>query len=92
MASASVTRLVTEGLATVRPPVWVAQPDLDDNVPAAITEAFVDAYRKAGGHLERVHFPESGHGFAQQASPATDKCVADVLDFVGRQTGPAPGA
>jgi len=92
MAGASVTRLVAEGLATARPPVWVAQPDLDDNVPAAITEAFVDAYRKAGGHLERVHFPESRHGFAQQASPATDKCVADVLEFVGRQTGPAHGA
>ena len=91
-AKCSVTRLVAEGLATVRPPVWVAQPDLDDNVPAAITEAFVDAYRKAGGHLERVHFPESRHGFAQQASPATDKCVADVLEFVERQGGPTQGA
>ena len=67
-------------------------PTLDDNVPAAITEAFVDAYRKAGGHVDRVHFPESRHGFAQQASPATDKCVADVLDFIGRRTGSAQGA
>ena len=48
MADASVTRLVTGGLATALPPAWVAQPDLDDNVPAAITLAFVDAYRGAG--------------------------------------------
>ena len=92
MGGASVTRLVAQGRATARPPVWVAQPDLDDNVPAAITEAFVDAYRKAGGHVECVHFPESRHGFAQQVSPATDKCVADVLEFVGRQSGLGPGA
>jgi acetyl esterase/lipase len=91
MANASVTRLVTGGLATARPPVWLAQPDLDDNVPAAITLAFVDAYRRAGGHVEHAHFPDSRHGFAQQESPATDKCVAQVLDFVGRQTS-RPGA
>lgn len=91
MAEASVTRLVASGRATALPPVWVAQPDLDDNVPAAITEAFVDAYRRAGGHIEHVRFPEAGHGFVQRAGPATDKCVAHVLDFVGRQTA-HPGA
>ena len=92
MAAASVTGVVAEGRATALPPVWVAQPDLDDNVPAAITLAFVDAYRGAGGSVEHVHFPESRHGFAQQESPATDKCVAHVLDFVGRQTARPGGA
>lgn len=92
MAGASVTRIVAEGRATALPPAWVAQPDLDDNVPAAITLAFVDAYRRAGGSVEHVHFPESRHGFAQQESPATDKCVAHVLDFVGRQTARPGGA
>ena len=87
MAGASVTRLVAEGLATALPPAWVAQPDLDDNVPAATTLAFVDAYRRAGGRVEHVHFPESRHGFVQQESAATDKCVAHVLGFVSRQTG-----
>jgi acetyl esterase len=87
MAGASVTRLVASGLATALPPAWVAQPDLDDNVPATITEAFVDAYRRAGGRIEHAHFAEARHGFVQQESPATEKCVAQVLDFVGRQTG-----
>lgn len=92
MAAASVTGIVAEGRATALPPVWVAQPDLDDNVPAAITLAFVDAYRGAGGSVEHVHFPESRHSFAQQESPATDKCVAHVLDFVGRRTARPGGA
>ena len=41
------------------------------------------------GRIEHEHFPEARHGFAQLESPATDKCVAQVLDFVGRQTGPS---
>ena len=85
MAAASVTRVVAGGLATVLPPVWVAQPDLDDNVPAAITEEFVLAYERAGGRIERVRFPGARHSFVQQESPDTGKCVALVREFVGRQ-------
>jgi acetyl esterase/lipase len=85
MAATSVTRIVSAGEATALPPVWVGQPDLDDNVPAAITEAFVRAYRDAGGHVEHEHFPDARHGFMQQPSPDTDKCVALVRAFVGRQ-------
>jgi acetyl esterase/lipase len=85
MAAVSVTRIVQAGEATARPPVWIAQPDQDDNVPAAITEAFVHAYRQAGGHVELEHFPDARHGFVQQAGPDTDKCIAQVKDFIGRQ-------
>jgi len=85
MAAANPTRIVSAGLATVLPPVWVAQPDQDDNVPAAITEAFAAAYQRAGGRLERAHFPGARHGFAQEASPDTEKCIALVRDFIGRQ-------
>ena len=85
MAAASVTGVVSAGRATHLPPVWVAQPDLDDNVPAAVTEAFVAAYEAAGARVEHVHFPGARHGFVQQASPDTDKCIALVRDFVGRR-------
>jgi acetyl esterase/lipase len=87
MAAASVTRIVSAGQAAALPPIWVAQPDEDDNVPAAITEAFVKAYQGAGGSVEHAHFPGARHGFVQQASPDTDKCVALVRDFIGRQLG-----
>ena len=87
MAAASVTRIVAAGRAAALPPVWVAQPDQDDNVPAAITEAFVKAYRAAGGSVEHAHFPGARHSFVQQASPDTDKCIALVREFIGRQLG-----
>ena len=87
MAAASVTRIVSAGRATALPPVWVTQPDQDDNVPAAITEAFVKAYRDAGGSVGHAHFPGARHGFVQQASPDTDKCIALVREFIGRQLG-----
>ena len=45
MAAASVTRIVESGEARALPPAWVAQPELDDNVPPAITEALVRAWQ-----------------------------------------------
>jgi dipeptidyl aminopeptidase/acylaminoacyl peptidase len=85
MAAASVTGIVAGGRATALPPVWLAQPEQDDNVPAVITEAFVQAYRGAGGLVERVRVPGARHSFAQQESPDTDRCIALVRDFVGRR-------
>lgn len=83
MADASVTRIVSSGEARALPPVWLAHPELDDNVPAEITETFVAAYAKAGGRIERVQFPGARHGFMQQAGPATDKCIALMRNFIG---------
>jgi len=82
MEDASVTRIVGTGQARALPPVWVAQPELDDNVPAAITEALVHAYAGAGGRIERVHFPGARHGFMQRASPDAEKCIALMRSFI----------
>ncbi len=84
MADASVTRIVSSGEARALPPVWLAHAELDDNVPTEITEAFVSAYGKAGGRIERVYFPGARHGFMQQAGADTDKCLALMRDFIGR--------
>jgi acetyl esterase len=83
MAQASVTRVVAAGEARALPPAWVAQPDLDDNVPAAVTEAFVAAYRQAGGRIEHTHFPGARHTFIQNASADTDKAITLMRDFIG---------
>ena len=84
MAAASVTAIVASGRAGARPPAWVAQAELDDNVPAEITDAFVQAYRTAGGALEHAPFPGARHGFLGQAGPDADKAVALMRDFIGR--------
>jgi len=76
MAAASVTRVLAAGEATALPPAWVAQPELDDNVPAAITDALVEAYRKAGGAIERTMFPGARHTFIQNPGPDTDRAIA----------------
>ncbi|PYN44133.1 MAG: hypothetical protein DMD95_11770 [Candidatus Rokuibacteriota bacterium] len=85
MAEASVTRIVTARETRALPPAWVAQPELDDNVPPAITEALVRAYQQAGGEIERVHFAGAKHGFVQQAGADSDKAIAMMRDFIGRQ-------
>ncbi len=84
MAAASVTRIVSSGEARALPPAWIAQPELDDNVPAAITEALVRAYRGAGGSIDHAYFPGARHTFIVKASPDTDKAIALMRDFIGR--------
>jgi acetyl esterase/lipase len=85
MAEASVTRIVATGGATALPPVWLGQPEVDDNVPAPITDAFVAAYEAARGHIERVRIEGVSHGFIQQPGPATDRTIVLMRDFVARQ-------
>ena len=87
MAAASVTGIVASGRASALPPVWLAQPEADDNVPAEITDALVSAYEKAGGRLERVRFPGASHGFITQEGAAATKAIADMREFIGRQLG-----
>ena len=81
MAAASVTRVVSAGEARGLPPAWVAQPELDDNVPAAVTEALIVAYQRAGGRIERTHFPGARHGFIGNSSADTSKAIALMLQF-----------
>jgi len=84
MSEASVTRVVESRQARALPPAWIAQPELDDNVPAEIPEALVAAWEKAGGRIERVRFPGARHGFLSQASADTTKCIEGMREFIGR--------
>jgi acetyl esterase len=87
MAAASVTGVLASGRARALPPAWVGQPELDDNVPAAITDALVDAYRKAGGTIERTLFPGARHTFIQTPGPDTDRAIALMREFAGARLG-----
>jgi dipeptidyl aminopeptidase/acylaminoacyl peptidase len=79
-----VTRAVASGEARSLPPVWLAHPELDDNVPTEITDAFVASYERAGARVERVFFPGTRHGFLQRPSADTEKAVALRHDFIAR--------
>ena len=54
-------------------------------MPAEITEALIVAYRKAGGAIERTHFPGARHGFVGNASADTNKAIALMREFIGAQ-------
>ena len=85
MSEGSVTRVIQAGQARALPPARIAQPELDDNVPTEIPDALVTAWEKAGGHVERVHFPGAKHGFLGQESADTTKAIAGMREFIGRQ-------
>ena len=85
MSEASVTRVIDARQSRALPPAWLGQPELDDNVPGDIPDALVTAWEKAGGRIERVHFPGAKHGFLSQESADTTKGIAGMRDFIGRQ-------
>lgn len=85
MALASAQRIVETGEAEQLPPIWIAHPELDENVTLDMTERFVAAYRRAGGRAELEVFPGVGHGFANLPGEAADECIAHMRHFVARQ-------
>jgi acetyl esterase/lipase len=85
MDAASVPHLVAAGRAERLPPIWVAHPELDENVTLEMTRHLVKAYRRAGGAAELEVFDGVGHAFANFPGAAADRCIARMKDFVGRR-------
>lgn len=85
MSRASVPRIVTAGEAECLPPMWIAHPELDENVTVAMTDHLVDTYRQAGGQAEVVIFPDVGHSFANFPGSEADVCIAQMKTFVAAQ-------
>lgn len=85
MDAASVPRLVAAGEAERLPPIWVAHPELDENVTLDMTRRLVDTYREAGGTAELEVFDGVGHAFANLPGEAADRGIARMKDFIGRQ-------
>lgn len=85
MWRASALRIVEEGEAELLPPIWIAHPELDENVTLAMTERFVAAYRRAGGEVELEVFTSVGHSFANFPGEAADRCIARMKEFIARQ-------
>lgn len=89
MARASVPRLVAAGEAECLPPLWVAHPELDENVTLAMSQHLVATYRAAGGHAELEVFPGVGHAFANFPGPPAGACIARMTDFIARRLAAA---
>jgi acetyl esterase len=85
MRHASLTEVLEAGEHEELPPIWVAHPELDENVTAAMTERFVASYRDAGGDAELEHFPGVGHAFANFPGEAADRGIARMRDCIARR-------
>src|SRR2546422_1024530 len=82
MARASVPRILEAGEAERLPPIWVAHPELDENVTLPMTERLIEAYCRAGGIAELEVFPGVGHAFANVPGDAADRCLARMRRLI----------
>ena len=85
MSRASAQRIVEAGEFERLPPLWIAHPELDENVTLEMTERFVAAYRRAGGEVELEVFAGVGHSFANVPGEAAERCIARMRGFIARQ-------
>jgi acetyl esterase/lipase len=85
MHEASVVRVLDAGEAEHLPPIWAAHAERDENVTLPMTEAFVAAYRRAGGQAELEVFPGVGHAFANLPGAAADHGIARMRAFIARR-------
>ncbi len=69
-------QLLAAGAAERLPPIWVAHPELDENVTLAMSQDLVAAYRGAGSEVELDVFAGVGHSFANFPSAAADQCIS----------------
>ena len=88
MAQASVPRMLRSGEAERLPPLLLAQPGADANVPQSMTLDLVREYQAAGGALRYLFYPGLRHGFAYEASAETTALGDELATFFSRQLGP----
>ena len=85
MQEGNPQRILDRAEAAVLPPVVLLQGTADTNLPVAMSERFVESYRKAGGQAELELFPEMPHGFGNQQGPEAERAIGLLKAFVARQ-------
>jgi acetyl esterase/lipase len=91
MKEGNPQQVLERGEQTSLPPVLILQGTDDDNVPLSISERFVATYRAAGGAIERELFPGMPHAFAREPGAESDRAIALMKAFLGRQLSSKAG-
>lgn len=65
-------------------PLLIMQGELDD-LPPAVQNRFVNAFRAAGGKVDYAIFEDSDHQWVSSPGPQTDRAHAMARDFIARQ-------
>ena len=85
MHRASIPRILRAGEAKSLPPLWIAQPEDDANVPAELTRDLVSAYRELGGAVECALFEGEPHGFVHREGAGAERCIEAMRAFIDTQ-------
>jgi acetyl esterase len=89
---ANPQEILDRGEKVALPPLLVMQGALDDNVPPAMQEKFVHAYRAAGGQARYELFKDCEHEWVAKPGPQTDRAVDLVKTFIAAQLVSAAAA
>jgi acetyl esterase/lipase len=82
MGAASAARLAVGDRRGPPPPLLVVRAELDANVPAAIVEDLVSAWRGAGGSARLDVYAGQPHAFGHRPGLATDRLVDAMAEFL----------
>lgn len=91
MHDAAIGNLLLSGRHGELPPVFIVQPEQDQNVPVMMSQTLAGAFELAGGDVAYKLYPGVAHGFAHTEGPQTDACIADMIAFIQRHSRKAAG-
>lgn len=80
MREASIVELLANGDHEQLPPLFLAHPELDENVPRAMSVDVVERWRAAGGQAELRDYPGLTHGFVNFGGEAAAACIDDLIE------------
>jgi len=87
MSDAAIQNILLSGRFARLPPIFIVQPELDENVPVMMSQTLRGAWELAGGTATYKLYPGVAHGFAHADGVQTDQCIEDMIRFVRSQTG-----
>lgn len=87
MHNAAIQNLLATGPFSGLPPIFIVQPELDQNVPAMMSQTLAGAWELAGGDVTYKLYPGVAHGFAHRDGPQTDTCISDITAYICQHYG-----
>jgi acetyl esterase len=86
MCDAAIQDILVSGRHTRLPPVFVVQPELDQNVPVMMSQTLAGAWELAGGNVTYKLYEGVAHGFAHAEGPQTGACIEDMMAYIEEHT------
>jgi acetyl esterase/lipase len=79
--------ILERGERVALPPMLILQGGLDDNVIPEINQRFAATYNEAGGSARLEVFMESEHRWIIEETPATQRAIDMIKDYVAERLG-----